>query len=122
MNPHRSWYSQLVSDDSDLEKYRSLLLNEHSKLVEKLNDLAVMTDQRPSASAVLDSTQVAAWRGEGRSTGEKLEDALNDVEAAIEKLDRGTYGQCESCREMIAPDRLEAIPANRLCVKCASRR
>lgn len=111
-----------MSDDCDLEKYRSLLLNERSELVEKLIDLGVIKDQRPGVSAVLDSSQVVAWRGEGRSTGEQLQDALNDVEGAIEKLDRGAYGRCESCGEMIAPARLEAIPASRLCVKCASRR
>jgi DnaK suppressor protein len=51
-----------------------------------------------------------------------LRESLGDVEAAIVKLDNGTYGTCEGCGQPIAPARLEAKPAARLCMDCASRR
>ena len=38
------------------------------------------------------------------------------------KFDAGTYGQCESCGDQIAEARLEAMPAARLCINCASSR
>ena len=38
------------------------------------------------------------------------------------KLDNGTFGVCENCGQPIAPDRLEAKPAARLCMECASKR
>ena len=37
------------------------------------------------------------------------------------KLDAGTYGACESCGQQIAEARLEAKPAARLCITCASK-
>ena len=40
----------------------------------------------------------------------------------VGKLDAGTYGRCESCGNQIAEARLEAMPAARLCIDCASHR
>ncbi|MCR4512964.1 TraR/DksA C4-type zinc finger protein [Aeromicrobium sp. 50.2.37] len=42
------------------------------------------------------------------------------VEAALGRLDDGTYGVCEVCGEPIAEGRLEALPATTRCVRCAS--
>lgn len=39
--------------------------------------------------------------------------------AAIERIDRGTYGICERCGQRIPKGRLEVIPYTRTCVKCA---
>ena len=47
---------------------------------------------------------------------EQVENELRDVEHALRRLDEGTYGRCEQCREPIADERLEAIPAARFCV------
>jgi RNA polymerase-binding transcription factor DksA len=41
--------------------------------------------------------------------------------AALERLDRGTYGRCEHCEKPIAPERLDAIPYARYCVPCATQ-
>jgi RNA polymerase-binding transcription factor DksA len=41
-----------------------------------------------------------------------------ELEAALERLDAGTYGTCERCGEAIAPARLEVLPATALCITC----
>ena len=46
---------------------------------------------------------------------EQVEAELADVEYALRRLDEGTYGTCEACGKRIDADRLEAIPAARLC-------
>ena len=69
-----------------------------------------------------DSGQVTAERGEVEALAGSLRESLNDVEAALAKLDKGTYGVCDGCGQPIAPARLEAKPAARLCMECASRR
>jgi RNA polymerase-binding transcription factor DksA len=48
-------------------------------------------------------------------------DALARVEAAIERIDDGSYGRCEECGEQIPKTRLEAIPYAARCVRCASQ-
>src|SRR4051812_37957699 len=42
-----------------------------------------------------------------------------EAREALNRLDNGTYGICESCGRSIASARLEAIPFVRFCVKCA---
>ena len=44
---------------------------------------------------------------------EQVEGELRDVEQALERLDRGTYGQCEVCGRPIPDERLEADPTAR---------
>ena len=48
-------------------------------------------------------------------------DLMTQVERAIERLDKGTYGHCESCGQPIPKPRLQAFPSATLCVKCKQR-
>jgi RNA polymerase-binding transcription factor DksA len=48
---------------------------------------------------------------------EQVEAELADVEHALRRLDDGTYGTCEVCGKAIPDDRLEAMPAARLCLE-----
>jgi RNA polymerase-binding protein DksA len=44
-----------------------------------------------------------------------------EVVAALERLDRGTFGLCEECGQTIGRERLEAIPYARHCIDCATK-
>ena len=48
---------------------------------------------------------------------EQVESELADVEHALRRLDDGTYGTCEVCGREIPEERLEAMPATRLCLE-----
>ena len=45
---------------------------------------------------------------------------LAEVDAALLRVSDGTYGVCERCGSPIGEARLEALPAARLCIRCAS--
>lgn len=45
---------------------------------------------------------------------------LDKIEAALERVEDGNYGQCEECGAKIPKTRLNAIPYATMCVKCAS--
>lgn len=45
--------------------------------------------------------------------------SVKEVQHAIERLNNGTYGECEKCAETINSERLEALPAAPLCINCA---
>ena len=47
---------------------------------------------------------------------------LEAIEAALARLDEGSYGVCVSCGDPIAPRRLEALPFSTGCIKCARER
>jgi DnaK suppressor protein len=48
---------------------------------------------------------------------EQLEDELAEIDAALQRLERGTYGICQACGRPIGDERLEAMPATRFCVE-----
>lgn len=47
---------------------------------------------------------------------------IAEVNAALARLDRGVFGQCEGCRRKIAKSRLQVLPYARYCVACARKR
>jgi len=47
-------------------------------------------------------------------------DLLAQVEAALRRVDEGTYGICARCGREISAERLEALPAATLCITCQS--
>ena len=51
---------------------------------------------------------------------EDVDDRVADIDHALEKIEKGTYGLCESCGEEIPVERLEILPSTRYCVECAS--
>jgi RNA polymerase-binding protein DksA len=46
-------------------------------------------------------------------------DMLAEVVAALQRLEDGTYGKCESCGKGITRERLDAVPYTRHCIQCA---
>lgn len=49
------------------------------------------------------------------------EDLLEEVNAALRRIDQGTFGECEACHREIGEERLEALPSARYCIRCARR-
>ncbi len=46
---------------------------------------------------------------------------VHEVEAALARLEDGSYGLCEQCSDPIAVKRLDAAPWVRLCIRCQSQ-
>lgn len=44
---------------------------------------------------------------------------LGEIDAALARVEAGTYGRCERCGQPIAAGRLEARPTARVCIDCA---
>lgn len=47
-----------------------------------------------------------------------LESSFRDIESAIERLKKGTYGICKYCNKEIDEKRLRARPASSSCIEC----
>lgn len=47
---------------------------------------------------------------------------LYELDDALKKIEEGTFGICEDCKNLIAKNRLKAVPHARLCVKCQQKR
>lgn len=112
----------MTSTDAPTADLRSLLEQERDSLRARLSELGSGTTGVDYDSNFADSSQVTAERGEAEALTAKLQETLTEVEHAIDKLDDATYGHCESCGQPIGAARLEAKPAARTCIDCASKR
>lgn len=52
----------------------------------------------------------------------ELENKMDKINKALEKIDNGKYGFCENCGNMIDTERLEALPMAELCVACEKKK
>ncbi|MFY9402887.1 MAG: TraR/DksA C4-type zinc finger protein [Candidatus Omnitrophota bacterium] len=48
--------------------------------------------------------------------------ALYELEDALKRVEEGTYGICQECKNLIAKARLKAVPQARFCVKCQQKK
>jgi len=104
------------------------LKKEKAELLEKLEQLRTLG--QPSAERKEGSP--FGKREEGADEASELEkrlaleerlgEALNEVEHALQKYEAGTYGLCDSCGQPIEKGRLEAIPQASLCLSCKAQR
>jgi DnaK suppressor protein len=102
---------------------RDQLEEERARLLDQLRQLGIGPGGKLDFDdGFADSGQVTAERSEVEALGGTLLDTLRETEDALRKFDAGSYGLCESCGDQIAEPRLEAMPAARLCINCASKR
>jgi DnaK suppressor protein len=64
---------------------------------------------------------IAYERSQTGALVRQAEQHLVEIDAALVRLDNGTYGTCERCGQPIAAGRLEARPTAGTCVTCAAR-
>ena len=103
---------------TDVASVRAGLEDERDRLV-ALRELSRDESSLDFDDNFADSGQVAAEQGENLALAAQLRSQLDDVEAAIAKLDEGTYGVCEVCGRPIGEARLEVMPTARFCIDCA---
>ncbi len=103
---------------------RAQLEAEQADLAAQLAELGVGADAGQALTYdanFADTSQVTAEKGETEALAATLQEALDGVDAALVRLDEGTYGLCEKCQAPIAPARLEAMPAATRCMEHASQ-
>ncbi|MDP9388933.1 MAG: TraR/DksA C4-type zinc finger protein [Actinomycetota bacterium] len=111
-----------MANDAPSVDPRLALEHEREELRHKLAELGFGDGGLTYDANFADSSQVTAERGEAEALAASLRETLEEVEHALAKLDAGTYGVCEGCGQPINAARLEAMPAARSCISCASRR
>ncbi len=65
-----------------------------------------------------EGTTIAVERSMISSLGDAARRRLAQVDAALVRVDDGSYGTCTTCGRAIAAGRLEALPATPVCVSC----
>ena len=113
-------------ETTQLNHYKELLDEQHESLRRQLLDMGADPDADSLEGmdfdfGFADSAQSTAERNKVLAVVERLRENLHDVDLALSKIEKGTYGTCERCSDPISPERLEAIPYARLDVKCKQK-
>lgn len=106
------------------EDLRQSLADRRAELVEELNRLTAPPAEGASVAfgkRVGEGTSEAVERLATTATARSISLSIADIDKAIDKIEAGSYGQCDNCGSNIASARLEALPASSLCIDCASR-
>ncbi len=109
------------SDEDRFSAIRRALEAEQEQLANQVEDLDhVENDALSFDENLSDRGTVAAEQGENKALAARLREQLDDVALALARLEDGSYGTCVQCGTEIADARLEAMPAARFCIDCAS--
>ena len=113
----------------DTERFRAILLEERERVQRALANLrgdhpGTLDDEVEEISGVSDNhlaeTATATLDREIDYTLEENSgQVLTEIDAAVKRIDEGTYGACANCGAQIARERLEAYPWASLCIDCA---
>ena len=105
------------------ESFNKWLEEERERLIAELERLGVTEQDNPGYSTHIadDATEVFE-NAKNQALRQNLQRLLGQVNDALAKFEKGTYGLCEDCGEMIARARLKALPYATLCLKCQRQR
>ena len=109
----------------DVASAAATLKLEREKLVHQLHELGAdesgaLTGDMDYGDTFADAGAVTAERTEVLGLVDGLKRMLDEIDAALAKIDEGTYGTCINCGNEIGSERMEFRPTSVLCVTCKS--
>jgi DnaK suppressor protein len=113
----------------NVERFRGLLLERREAVMNALDNLHKEnagsledeTGELVSGSAdqhMADTATETVEREIGNTLEEHDERLLEAIDAALQRIESGTYGKCVNCGAQIPEERLEAMPWATLCIEC----
>jgi len=102
-----------------LEKFKALLIERKSVLLEEAKDTMVeMTDDEEAFPDPNDRATLESDRNRTLRIRDRERKLISKIDKALERVEDGTFGICEECGEEITDARLKARPVTTLCIDC----
>ncbi len=98
---------------AQLLKERRDLLQEVSNSYETCREIG-----QDGVPDIGDMSSVAYSRDVLFNVSETQRQRINDIDVALEQIEKGEYGICMGCGEKISPRRMEVRPFSRYCIEC----
>jgi len=102
--------------------YRSVLLKKRSELLESAKGAPAALATSVQSPDVVEFAVKTVEQDVTAVTASLRSQLLREVDHALGRCARGTYGACEGCHGEISPHRLKAIPWARYCLTCQELR
>jgi RNA polymerase-binding protein DksA len=109
----------------DLKQFRKLLMAKRSVLAGDANQLEDEAVRRSKDDAA--TLDISSFADLGSDNYEQEFDlgmleyegqTIREIDEAIQRIDEGTFGSCDSCGKPIPKGRLKAMPHARFCISC----
>lgn len=110
------------------QEFRSQLLEMRDQLFHAVSHVqSALNDNRMTKGEIsIVRTHLADMDSEGEdadlAVAQNERGILQAVDAALERIEHGTFGGCEECGREIGEARLKALPYTPYCIACAERR
>ncbi|MEU4167260.1 TraR/DksA C4-type zinc finger protein [Streptomyces sp. NPDC026665] len=112
--------NQIIDDRTTAlspEDFAALREDLREQLLFRREQLRQLSDAATQADAFLDRHTAAQMEIRVKLAA-SAGMVLTDVEAALARMDQGTYGTCHLCRRPIAREQLLIVPQARYCTRC----
>lgn len=107
--------TRITEERADAERRAAALARRFEEIVEGSEFTTDDDEHDPEGSTIaFERAQVSALLAAARHE-------IEELDAALSRLEHGTYGVCIHCGAVIAEPRLDALPATRTCIDCSSR-
>ncbi len=104
----------------DLERFREILLEQKMQIIAHARQMVageVHVDSDDFPDEIDNAVSEASLAFTGRMR-ERERGLLVKIERSLERIERASYGECESCGEEIGLERLRARPVTDFCIDC----
>ncbi|MDR2826939.1 MAG: RNA polymerase-binding protein DksA [Candidatus Adiutrix intracellularis] len=102
--------------------FKELLLKRRSEILQYADDTVTnMNDQAETYPDPTDRASIESDRNFILRLRERERSLLVKIDEALERIDTGEFGICETCGAEIGAKRLEARPVTTLCIDCKTR-
>lgn len=108
-------------DQKDLEMFRTRLNQMLDDILQKGEETIVdMTDAPEVYADPADRATAESDRSFTLRLRDRERKLIKKIQAALQRIENGTFGECEECGEEIGVPRLKARPVTTLCINCKS--
>ncbi len=115
-------FQEVQMDKENLEYFLKLLLQKKEELAGAADQtIEEMTQLEENFPDMTDRASLETDRSFELRIRDRERKLLYKIDKAIERIQNGTYGICESCGEEIGFKRLEARPVTTLCIDCKAK-
>ena len=106
-------------DKQKAEEFRKILQGQLDELLREAGKtVSEMTDEKANFPDPTDRASLESDRNFELRIRDRERKLIMKIREAIERIDEGTFGICESCEEEIGAARLRARPVTTLCIDC----
>lgn len=112
---------------ADLAHFKEIIIEKRKEILEELETLKASMMDVQTGEYVTENSTYSLHMEQGTDTMEREKTFLfasregkflNYLDDALKRIEKGEYGFCTDCGNLIDKERLEAVPHAQLCIKC----